>query len=124
MQWEGTTYGNSLMHRWLIKLLKHIDIRIVYIFTDVFVIPPCLFRPGFKPIYHYFRERWGFGPVQAFLKTYNKSKKYDYILARQGDNILFANPKFDITKEVVAGLNKRYKAKPEVKKAAKDETKK
>ncbi len=62
--------------------------------------------------------------IQAFLKTYNKSKKFDYILARQGDNILFANPKFDITKEVVAGLNKRYKAKPEVKKATKDEVKK
>lgn len=70
MQWEGTTYGNSLMHRWLINILKHIDIRIVYIFTYVFVIPPCLFRPGFKPIYHYFRERWGCGPIKAFLKTY------------------------------------------------------
>ena len=70
MQWEGTTYGNSLMHRWLINILKHIDVRIVYIFTYVFVIPPCLFRPGFKPIYHYFRERWGCGPIKAFLKTY------------------------------------------------------
>lgn len=55
--------------------------------------------------------------IQAFLKVYNKTKKFDYILSRQGDNILFANKKFDITKEVVAGLNKRYKAKPEVKKA-------
>ena len=55
--------------------------------------------------------------IQAFLKTYNKGKKYDYILSRSGDNILLANPKYDITKEVVAGLNKRYKAKPEVKKA-------
>ena len=70
MQWEGTTYGNSLMHHWLINILKHIDVRIVYIFTYVFVIPPCLFRPGFKPIYHYFRERWGCGPIKAFLKTY------------------------------------------------------
>ena len=69
-KWEGTTYGNSLMHHWLIKLLKGIDIRIVYIFTYVFVIPPCLFRPGFKPIYHYFRKRWGFGPIKSFLKTY------------------------------------------------------
>ena len=55
--------------------------------------------------------------IQAFLKTFNKGKKYDYILSRSGDNILLANPKYDITKEVVAGLNKRYKAKPEVKKA-------
>ena len=53
--------------------------------------------------------------IQAFLKVYNKTKKYDYIFSRQGDNILLANKQFDITDEVVAGLNKRYKAKPEVK---------
>ena len=69
-QWEGTTYGNSLMHRWLIRLLKGIDIRIVYTFTYIFVIPPCLLRDGFKPIYHYFRQRWRYGPIKAFLKTY------------------------------------------------------
>lgn len=55
--------------------------------------------------------------IQTFLKTFNKSKKYDFILTKQGDNILLANTKYDITKQVVAGLNKRYKAKPEVKKA-------
>ena len=58
------------MHKWLIALLRVIDIRIIYVFTYVFVIPPCLFRPGFKPIYRYFRQRWGFNPVKAFLKTY------------------------------------------------------
>lgn len=56
--------------------------------------------------------------IQVFLKTFNKSKKYDFILTKQGDNLLLANPKYDITKQVVAGLNKRYKAKPDVKKAA------
>ena len=56
--------------------------------------------------------------IQAFLKVYNKTKKFDYIFSRQGDNILLANKKFDITNEVVAGLNKRYKAKPEVKKVS------
>lgn len=55
--------------------------------------------------------------IQMFLKTYNKSKKYDFILTKQGDNLLLANPKYDITDQVVAGLNKRYKAKPDVKKA-------
>jgi predicted LPLAT superfamily acyltransferase len=69
-KWEGTTYGNSLMHKWLIALLRVIDIRIIYIFTNVFVIPPCLFRPGFKHIYRYFRERWGCSPLKAFVKTY------------------------------------------------------
>ena len=59
--------------------------------------------------------------IQAFLKVYNKSRKYDYILSKLGDNILWANKKYDITKEVIAGLNKRYKkAQP---KTAKDEKK-
>ncbi|MBP1531556.1 MAG: OmpH family outer membrane protein [Bacteroidaceae bacterium] len=52
--------------------------------------------------------------VQKFLKTYNKTKKYDIILSKAGDNMLLANPKFDITNEVLKGLNKRYKVKPEV----------
>ncbi len=79
-QWEGTTYGNSLMHRWLIKLLRGIDIRIVYIFTYIFVIPPCLFRPGFKPIYHYFRERWGYGRIKAFIKTYQNHCMFSQVV--------------------------------------------
>jgi len=64
--------------------------------------------------------------IQAFLKVYNKAKKFDYILSKQGDNILLANKKYDITKEVVAGLNKRYKAKPDVQSVStpKDEAKK
>ena len=52
--------------------------------------------------------------IQAFLRSYNRDRKFDYILSRQGDNILFANPRYDITKDVVAGLNKRYKAKSDV----------
>ena len=45
--------------------------------------------------------------IQAFLKVYNKTKKYDYIMSKLGDNLLWANKKYDITKEVIAGLNKR-----------------
>ena len=47
--------------------------------------------------------------IQAFLRSYNKTKKYDYVLVKAGDNMLIANPKMDITKEVIKGLNKRYK---------------
>lgn len=51
--------------------------------------------------------------IQAFLKEYNKVRKFDYIISKAGDNILAANPKYDITKDVVNGLNKRYKQNPE-----------
>ncbi len=79
-KWDGTTYGNSLMHHWLIRLLRGIDIRIVYIFTYLFVVPPCLLRPGFKPIYRYFRQRWGYGVVKSFLKTYQNHCMFSQVV--------------------------------------------
>lgn len=48
--------------------------------------------------------------LQNFLKEYNKSKKYDMILSKAGDNILYANKRHDITQDVINGLNKRYKS--------------
>ncbi len=48
--------------------------------------------------------------LNNFLAQYNKDKKYDLILSKAGDNFLYANKKFDITQDVVNGLNKRYKA--------------
>ena len=56
--------------------------------------------------------------IQQYLAEYNKDKKYSVIFSKQGDNILYADKAYDITNEVVAGLNKAYKAP---KKADKDE---
>jgi outer membrane protein len=60
--------------------------------------------------------------LQNFLKAYNTDKKYDMILSKAGDNILMANQKFDITNDVINGLNKRYK--PAKKEEPKKEDKK
>ena len=59
--------------------------------------------------------------LNNFLVQYNKAKKYDIILSRAGDNILYANKKYDITQDVINGLNKRYKGE---KKAAEKKTEK
>ena len=63
--------------------------------------------------------------LQNFLKDYNNDKKYDMILAKSGDNILMANKRFDITQDVINGLNKRYKpsAKPAADEKKADEKK-
>ena len=50
--------------------------------------------------------------LMHFLDAYNKDKKYDLILTKQGDNILYAAKNFDITNDVINGLNKRYKKAP------------
>ncbi len=49
--------------------------------------------------------------IQNYLAAYNKDKKYALIFSKQGDNLLYADKAYDITKEVVAGLNKAYKGK-------------
>ena len=62
--------------------------------------------------------------LMHFLDAYNKDKKYDLILTKQGDNILYATKRFDITNDVINGLNKRYKKTPAKKEDKKDEEKK
>ena len=54
--------------------------------------------------------------VNNFLADYNKDKKYDIILRTGVGNevSLYAEKKFDITQDVINGLNNRYK-KEEVK---------
>ena len=63
--------------------------------------------------------------LQNFLKAYNKDKNYDLILSKAGDNILYAGKKFDITQDVINGLNKRYKpaAKPAAEEKKEEEKK-
>lgn len=60
--------------------------------------------------------------IQHFLAVYNKDKKYSLILSKQGDNLLYADKAFDITNDVVAGLNKAYKSA--LKAAEKEDAKK
>lgn len=47
--------------------------------------------------------------INSFLKIYNKDKGYSLIFSNTGfDNLLYADKAFNITEEIVAGLNARY----------------
>ncbi|HIZ05827.1 MAG TPA: OmpH family outer membrane protein [Candidatus Phocaeicola gallistercoris] len=47
--------------------------------------------------------------INSFLKIYNKDKGYDFIISNTGfDNLLYANSAYNITQEIVDGLNARY----------------
>jgi len=56
--------------------------------------------------------------VKKFIKDYGKKNGYSYIYGT-GDaaSILYAEEKYDITKEVVKALNDKYKASPKDEKA-------
>ncbi len=50
--------------------------------------------------------------IQHYLAVYNKDKKYSLILSKAGDNLLYADKAYDITNEIITGLNKAYKGIP------------
>lgn len=49
--------------------------------------------------------------LDAFLADYNKDKGYDYIFSysKAASQILFADKKYDITQDVITGMNNRAK---------------
>lgn len=50
--------------------------------------------------------------INAFLKEYNKDKKYEMIFSNtSSDNILYADKGYDITAEITKLLNERFKSK-------------
>ena len=55
--------------------------------------------------------------INSFLKIYNKDKGYSLIFSNTGfDNLLYADKAFNITEEIVEGLNARYTTSAAVKK--------
>ncbi|MBO6125258.1 MAG: lysophospholipid acyltransferase family protein [Bacteroidaceae bacterium] len=69
------------MHRWLIRMLRYIDVRVLYAFTAIFVIPVCLFvNPSGAIIYRYFRKQHGYGPLKSALKTYQNHCQFSQVV--------------------------------------------
>lgn len=97
-EWTGTTYGNAWMHKWLICLLRYIDVRVLYAFTSVFVIPVCLLvNPSAGIIYRYFRKRHHYGRLKSVLKTYRNHCLFGQVVIDRF--AMYAGKKFDIVIE-------------------------
>ena len=95
MKWTGTTYGNAWMHKWLIRMLRHMDVRILYAFTSVFVIPVCLLlNPSAGIIYRFFRERMGYGRIKAALGTYTNHCLFGQVVIDRFS--MYAGKKFHV----------------------------
>ena len=49
--------------------------------------------------------------IEDFLKDYNQSKRYSYIISYEPGMIFYRDTMLDITKDLLEGLNERYKKK-------------
>ena len=96
--WAGTTYGNGWMHKWLIRMLRYIDVRILYVFVAVFVIPVCLLlNPSCGITFRYFRRRHGYGRLKAAWKTYTNHCLFSQVVIDKF--AMYAGKTFDVEVE-------------------------
>ena len=70
-QWAGTTFGNGWMHRSLVRVLKVLDVRVLYLFSDIFIVPVCLIVcRSRRTAWDFYRRRLGNSPFRAAWMTY------------------------------------------------------
>lgn len=94
-KWPGTTYGNEWMHRSLVRMLRYMDVRMLYLFVAVFIIPVCLMlNPSRGIIYRYFRRRIGYGRMKSAWKTYTNHCLFGQVVVDKF--AMYAGKKFDV----------------------------
>lgn len=95
--WVGTTYGNGWMHKWLVRFLKVINVRLLYIFAFVFIVPPTMIinSEARKVIYRFYRERFGYGRLKSYWMTYKNHCAFSQVVIDKF--AMYAGKKFNIT---------------------------
>ncbi len=80
-QWAGSTYGNGWMHRCLIRSLRFIDVRLLYLFASVFVIPVCLItNESRRTAFEYFRNILGYSWWKSSWYTYRNHCQFAQVV--------------------------------------------
>jgi len=92
--WQGKTDGTSWMHRNLIRVMKVVPLRLMYAFVAVFVVPfYFIFSKGYRPMYHFFRQRMQYSPVKAFFWVYRNFRRFSQIILDRF--YMYSGGKFD-----------------------------
>ena len=94
-EWQGSTYGNGWMHKCLIRSLRYIDVRFLYVFSAIFVIPVCLvLNKSRKTAYYYFRKILRNSRVKSMWLTYVNHCRFAEVVIDKF--AMYAGKKFDV----------------------------
>lgn len=96
-KWAGTTYGSGWMHRWLIQSLRIIDVRLLYIFTFIFVLPPTMIvnSKATKAIYRFYRKGMAYGRLKAAWMAYKNHCAFSQVVIDRF--AMYAGKRFNLT---------------------------
>jgi len=103
-KWAGKTYGNGWLHRWLIHSLRFMDVRLLYLFSDIFVVPVCLIlNQSRRTAYRYFRDIHAYPRLKAAWATYvNHCRFSEVVIDRFA---MYAGKKMDVEVEGLENFN-------------------
>ena len=95
--WVGTTYGNGWMHKWLIRFLKVINVRLLYLFAFVFIVPLTMIvnNKARKVTYRFYRKRFGYGRLRSCWMTYKNHCAFSQVVIDKF--AMYAGKNFKIT---------------------------
>ena len=95
-QWIGTTFGNGWMHKMLIRILRFVDVRFIYVVSDIFVVPFCvLFNHSGKIAYSFYRHRLHDNVLKSCWRTYRNHCLFSQVVIDKF--AMYAGKKFDVT---------------------------
>lgn len=92
--WTGTTFGTGWMHRYLTMFLRYVDVRFLYVFAAVFIVPVCFFLPTSRHAYRFFRRALKQNAVRAAWSTYKNLVLFSQVVIDRF--AMYAGQKFDI----------------------------
>lgn len=97
-EWKGTTFGNEFMLRSLIAMLRHVDVRLFYAFTAVFIIPVTMVvGKSAKIAYRYFRRHQHYGRLKSIWHAYRNHCLFSQVVLDKF--AMFAGKKFKLNTE-------------------------
>lgn len=93
------------MHRWLIRLLRVIDVRFLYVFADIFVVPVCLIiNDSRRTSFFFYHDILGYGYFSAVWNVYLNHCSFAHIVLDRF--AMYAGCRFDVTVEGLEDFNR------------------
>ena len=86
------------MHRNLIRLLRFVDVRILYLFSDIFIVPFCvIFNRSGKTSYSFYRERLHNSVLRSCWLAYRNHCLFSQVVIDKF--AMYAGKSFDVAIE-------------------------
>ena len=80
-QWTGRTDGLPWMHHTLIRILRYVNIRIVYAIMDIVIVFYMIFSHSYYiSVYHYFRRRHNKSVLPSVWHTYLTFRQFGQVV--------------------------------------------